>query len=101
MSNKVKVNVKLNGRPYSLRVLPQHEGLIRRAVERLNEKIRELKTHYELPDDTDILALVLLNETAGKEICLHEYDKSKIRLQENLEDIEHLLDRLEADINKD
>ncbi len=101
MSEKVKVNVKLNGRPYALRVLPRYESLIRRAVERLNGEIRQLKSRYDLPDDADVLALVLLSETTAKEICLHERGDAEKNLTERLAAWDALLERLEADIEQD
>ncbi len=101
MPEKIKVNVKLNGRPYALRVLPRYESLIRKAVERLNGEIRQLKSRYHLPDDEDVLALILLSETTGKEICLHEQQEVEKQLGSRWAELEALLDRLEADIEQD
>ena len=101
MPEKIKVNVKLNGRPYALRVLPRYESLIRKAVDRLNGEIRQLKSRYHLPDETDVLALILLSETTGKEICLHEQQEVEKQLGSRWAELEALLDRLEADIEQD
>ena len=101
MPEKIKVNVKLNGRPYALRVLPRYESLIRKAVDRLNGEIRQMKSRYHLPDETDVLALLLLSESTGKEICLHEREEFEKKLNARWAELDALLDRLEADIEQD
>jgi len=100
MSEKVKVKVRLNGRSYSLRIKAEYEALFRDAVKRLDDEIRNWKMRYDLPDDVDVLAMVLLSQTMAKEICLQEQTRMKEQWEKHWGQIEDVLGQLEADIEQ-
>jgi len=50
----------LSGRSYRIRIRPEEEAQVRRAVKVADEKINELRRHYAGKDDQDFLAMCLL-----------------------------------------
>ncbi len=54
------VNVMLSGRSYRIRIRPEDEASVRRAVKEADDKIKELRRHYAGKDDQDFLAMCLL-----------------------------------------
>jgi cell division protein ZapA len=54
------VNVMLSGRSYRIRIRPEEEAQVRRAIKAADEKINELRRHYAGKDDQDFLAMCLL-----------------------------------------
>lgn len=60
MDDLLPVNVMLSGRSYRIRIRPEEEAQVRRAVKVADEKINELRRHYAGKDDQDFLAMCLL-----------------------------------------
>jgi cell division protein ZapA (FtsZ GTPase activity inhibitor) len=60
----IPVTVWLAGRSYRLRVKPQEEEAVRKAVKLADEKVTELRSHYAGKDDQDFLAMCLLTYAA-------------------------------------
>jgi cell division protein ZapA len=54
------ITVWLAGRSYRLRIKPEEESEVRKAVRLADQKINELRTHYSGKDDQDFLAMCLL-----------------------------------------
>lgn len=62
------VTVWLAGRSYRIRVKPEEESAVRKAVKLADQKIMELRTHYSGKDDQDFLAMCLLMYAADTAI---------------------------------
>ena len=62
------VTVWLSGRSYRLRVKPDEESQVRKAVKLADQKITELRTHLAGKDDQDFLAMCLLMYAADTAI---------------------------------
>jgi cell division protein ZapA len=62
------VTVWLAGRSYRLRVKPDEESQVRKAVKLADQKITELRTHLAGKDDQDFLAMCLLMYAADTAI---------------------------------
>lgn len=56
----IPINVWLAGRSYRIRVSPEDEGCVRKAVKKADEQIMELRRHYAGRDDQDFVAMCLL-----------------------------------------
>ena len=56
----IPLNIWLSGRSYRIRVKPQEEEAVRKAIKLADEKIMELRTHYGGKDDQDFIAMCLL-----------------------------------------
>lgn len=54
------INVWLSGRSYRIRVAPEDEGRVRKAVKKADQQITELRQHYAGKDDQDFVAMCLL-----------------------------------------
>jgi cell division protein ZapA (FtsZ GTPase activity inhibitor) len=58
------INVWLSGRSYRIRVKPEEEGAVRRAVKVADDKVNEMKAAYAGKDDQDFMAMSLLSYAA-------------------------------------
>lgn len=56
----ITINLWLAGRSYRIRIKPDEEESVRKAVKVADEKIREMRTHYAGKDDQDFIAMCLL-----------------------------------------
>jgi cell division protein ZapA (FtsZ GTPase activity inhibitor) len=56
----IPVTVWLGGRSYRIRITPEQEEAVRKAVKLAEEKVIEMRTHYAGKDDQDFLAMTLL-----------------------------------------
>jgi len=58
------INVWLAGRSYRLRIKPEEESAVRKAVKLADEKIVEMRHHYAGKDEQDFIAMCLLSYAA-------------------------------------
>ncbi len=63
-SNLLSINVWLSGRSYRIRIKPEEEEAVRKAVKVADDKITELRNQYAGKDDQDFLAMCLLTYAA-------------------------------------
>jgi cell division protein ZapA (FtsZ GTPase activity inhibitor) len=57
---QISINVWLAGRSYRIRIKPEEEEAIRKAVKLADDKVVELRNSYAGKDDQDFLAMCLL-----------------------------------------
>ena len=60
----VLLNVWLAGRSYRIKVKPEEEAAVRKAVKLADEKVMEMRNQYAGKDDQDFLAMCLLTYAA-------------------------------------
>ncbi len=60
----LSITVWLAGRGYRLRIKPEEESAVRKAVKLADEKVNEMKQHYAGKDDQDFIAMSLLTYAA-------------------------------------
>jgi cell division protein ZapA len=60
----ILVTVWLAGRSYRLRIKPEEEEAVRKAVKMADEKVKEMRSHYAGKDDQDFMAMCLLSYAA-------------------------------------
>ncbi|RMG77310.1 MAG: cell division protein ZapA [Bacteroidetes bacterium] len=60
MSKKLHIKVNIGGRDYPLSVKPEEEPYVKKAVEMINENIKELKENYAVSDKIDLLSMTAL-----------------------------------------
>lgn len=60
----ISVTLWLAGRSYRIRIKPEEEEAVRKAVKLADEKVLEMKTQYAGKDDQDFLAMALLTYAA-------------------------------------
>ncbi len=56
----IPINVWLAGRSYRIRIHPDEEETVRKAVKSADEKIMDMRSHYAGKDDQDFIAMCLL-----------------------------------------
>jgi cell division protein ZapA (FtsZ GTPase activity inhibitor) len=66
----LSITVWLAGRSYRLRVKPDEESAVRKAVKLADDKINDLKQHYAGKDEQDFIAMCLLSYAADSAIDL-------------------------------
>ena len=66
--NLLSITVWLAGRSYRLRIKPEEESAIRKAVKIADEKVTEMRTHYAGKDDQDFMAMSLLMYAADSAV---------------------------------
>jgi hypothetical protein len=64
----ISINVWLAGRSYRIRIRPDEESAVRKAVKLADEKVIELRNHYAGKDDQDFIAMCLLTYAADSAI---------------------------------
>jgi cell division protein ZapA (FtsZ GTPase activity inhibitor) len=60
----LSITVWLSGRSYRIRIKPEEESAVRKAVKLADQKVMELRTHYAGKDDQDFMAMCLLSYAA-------------------------------------
>ena len=60
MEDKVKIKVSVGGRIYPLRVTPDEEEFVRKAVDFIDERMKFLEKNYAIKDVQDLQALLLI-----------------------------------------
>jgi len=85
LEDKVKIKVSIAGRIYPLKVTPDEEEHVRKAVDFIEERIKLIEKKYAIRDLQDIQALILL-ELASE---LH------FLKQKNDNDAQFILDKMD------
>jgi len=85
LEDKVKIKVSIAGRIYPLKVTPDEEEHVRKAVDFIEERIKLIEKKYAIRDIQDIQALILL-ELASE---LH------FLKQKNDNDAQFILDKMD------
>ena len=60
MDDKVKIKVSVAGRIYPLKVTPDEEEYVRKAVDFIEERIKVIEKKYAIRDIQDIQAIILI-----------------------------------------
>jgi hypothetical protein len=92
----IPIAAQLGDRTYPIKVEPQHEQLVLRTLQQINQKMREFKTQYTGKDMQDYLAMTMLwyaTQPAPAPPDTHE----ATAIAQELQLLEQLLD---AEINK-
>ena len=66
--NLISITVWLSGRSYRIRINPEEESAVRKAVKLADEKVNEMRTHYAGKDDQDFMAMTLLSFAADSAV---------------------------------
>ncbi len=88
--NSISITIWLAGRSYRIRIKPEEESAVRKAVKLADEKVNEMRTHYAGKDDQDFMAMCLLSYAADNAI---ETFNNPL-LQEELEKMSKKIDKV-------
>jgi cell division protein ZapA (FtsZ GTPase activity inhibitor) len=64
----ISIILWIAGRSYRIRIKPEEESYVRKAVKLADEKINEMRRHYAGKDDQDFMAMCLLMYAADSAI---------------------------------
>jgi len=64
----ISIAVWLSGRSYRIRIKPDEESAVRKAVKVADDKVNEMRQHYAGKDDQDFMAMTLLMYAADSAI---------------------------------
>ena len=62
------INVWLAGRSYRIRIKPEDEEAVRKAVKIADDKIKDMRSNYAGKDDQDYMAMTLLMYAADSAV---------------------------------
>lgn len=78
MKDEVSIKVKIADRVYPLKVSIEEEAHVRRAVQSIDKKIKDLKSQFDIKDLKDILSMIALE--ACTEVQKH---KAKVWIEDD------------------
>ncbi len=84
----IPINVWLSGRSYRIRITPEEEEAVRKAVKQADAKITELRNNYAGKDDQDFIAMCLLSYAADGAIDMLQHPMLKKELAEMCDKID-------------
>ncbi|MCB0699109.1 MAG: cell division protein ZapA [Chitinophagales bacterium] len=90
----IPINVWLAGRSYRLRIMPDEEEPVRKAVKQADAKITELRSNYAGKDDQDFVAMCLLSYAADGALSAFQHPLVK-------EGFDELSKKLDDALNED
>lgn len=95
MSQELRpLNVTIGDRNYRIKVLPENEGMVRKTLKLINDKIIEFRGQFAGKDMQDYIAMVLLWFATQPSEAMN--DLSKEELAESLKNLEDIVRELEA-----
>lgn len=62
--NLLSINVWLANRSYRIKIKPEEEEAVRKAIKQADDKISQLRSSYAGKDDQDFMAMCLLSYAA-------------------------------------
>ncbi len=87
----LSITVWLSGRSYRIRIKPDEESAVRKAIKIADQKLLELRTHYPEKDEQDFLAMCLLSyaadtaiDTFNNPLLQDELNKLSLRIDRTL-----------------
>lgn len=86
----LSVTVWLAGRSYRIRIKPEEESAVRKAVKLADQKVTEMRSHYAGKDDQDFMAMCLL--TYAADTALESFNNPL--LQDELNKLSHKIDKV-------
>ncbi len=89
----IPVNLWLAGRSYRIRIKPEEEEAVRKAVKLADDKISEMKVNYAGKDDQDFVAMCLLMYAADSATETFNSPFLKDEFKEMMEKIDNVLDK--------
>ena len=85
----ISITVWLAGRSYRIRIKPDEESAVRKAVKVADDKVNEMRTHYAGKDDQDFMAMSLL--TYASDTAIESFNNPL--LQEELNKLSQKIDK--------
>ncbi|MBW6459666.1 MAG: cell division protein ZapA [Bacteroidales bacterium] len=85
---ELTITVNIADRPYRLKIKRDEEGIIRQAVQEIEQRTRDYSESFAFNDKQDLLAMVLLHFSSTTLKLASE-------LKENVENVIHRLSRMD------
>jgi cell division protein ZapA len=64
----IPINVWIAGRSYRIRIKPEEEEAVRKAVKIADDKVKDMRSNYAGKDDQDYVAMTLLMYAADSAV---------------------------------
>jgi cell division protein ZapA len=87
--NSITITVWLAGRSYRIRIKPEEESAVRKAVKLADEKVNEMRNSYAGKDDQDFMAMSFL--TYASDMAIETFNNPV--LQEELNKMSKKIDK--------
>ena len=89
----ISITVWMAGRSYRIRIKPEEESAVRKAVKLADEKVNEMRNHYAGKDDQDFMAMSLLSyasdtaiESFNNPLLQNELNKMSQKIDKAMKD---------------
>ncbi|HRO42489.1 MAG TPA: cell division protein ZapA [Flavipsychrobacter sp.] len=89
------INVWLSGRSYRIRIKPEEEEAVRKAVKIADEKVMEMRALYTGKDDQDYIAMTLLTYAGDSAMTAMNNPFLKSELKGMADRIDNALNKLD------
>ena len=76
--SQLSIKVNIAGRTYPLTIERSEEEMIRKAADKINESIKDLKENYAVKDIQDLLAMTALQLSTKSNTISKEVDDDKV-----------------------
>lgn len=87
----IKINVFIAGRSYPLKIKPSEEKQVQEIVERVESRIKDLKSRYPQKDAQDYLAMTIL--TLGSDFST-EHQSLESAVDQKMDTIKGWIDQI-------
>lgn len=89
--DKFLITVRVADREYRLNIGKQKEELVRLAVKKIDENIKQYAENFEFKDKQDLLAMVVLQNTIKAMELAEQLDFQQQKLTGKLDEIDRIL----------
>ena len=87
MDDKVKIKVSIAGRIYPLKVTPNEEEFVRKAVDFVEKRIKVIEKKYAIKDIQDVQAIILIELASELSFIKNNLDDDNHRIVEKLDQL--------------
>ncbi len=88
---KFLITVRVADREYRINIEKHKEALMRQAVKKINDNIKQYAENYDFKDKQDLLAMVVLQNTVKAMELEEQLDFQQKKLSGKLDEIDQVL----------
>jgi len=96
LNDLISIKVQIANRPYPLKVRPDQENAIRRAVDAINARLKEYESTYAVRDIQDLLAMYTIHITTEQLGIQSINDTQKLEIEAELDNLSALVNSLKS-----
>ena len=95
--NEISLKIKVAGKEYPMKVVPEEESTIKQAAVEVNEKLKLFQSQFGIEDKQDLLAMIAFD---GRIKDLRRRERESDQMQKLMDRMESLHRRLDTALEK-